>query len=97
MVANLTGNLQSQISSITVPTSSTFLAAYDNRYVNVIGDTMTGDLTTSGIFTDRRKLFQTNSFDAVNTQYFHIGTLTDYSVGWYSSKRKHRVSCILKC
>lgn len=32
--ASISGNLQSQISTITVPTSATFLADYDARYVN---------------------------------------------------------------
>jgi hypothetical protein len=33
-VASISGNLQSQISAITVPTSATFLSDYDARYVN---------------------------------------------------------------
>jgi hypothetical protein len=32
--ASISGSLQSQIDSITVPTSATFLSDYDNRYVN---------------------------------------------------------------
>jgi len=43
-VASISGDLQSQISAITVPTSATFVADYDNRYVNITGDTMTGNL-----------------------------------------------------
>jgi len=46
-VASISGSLQSQISAITVPTSATFLSDYDNRYVNVSGDTMTGNLIIS--------------------------------------------------
>jgi hypothetical protein len=47
-VASISGSLQSQINAITVPTSATFLTDYDNRYVNVTGDVMTGNLTMSG-------------------------------------------------
>jgi hypothetical protein len=43
--ASISGNLQSQISTITVPTSSSFIVDYDSRYVNTSGDTMSGDLT----------------------------------------------------
>jgi hypothetical protein len=46
--AEISGNLQSQIDAITVPTSGTFVADYDNRYVNVTGDTMTGTLAMNG-------------------------------------------------
>jgi hypothetical protein len=46
-VASISGSLQSQISAITVPTSATFLNDYDARYVNVTGDTMTGNLIIS--------------------------------------------------
>lgn len=57
-VASISGNLQGQISAITIPTSATFLADYDARYVNESdlsaisgtyvlksGDTMTGRLS----------------------------------------------------
>jgi hypothetical protein len=43
-VASISGDLQSQISAITIPTSATFLSDYDARYVNITGDTMTGNL-----------------------------------------------------
>lgn len=33
-VASISGDLQGQISAITVPTSATFLSDYDDRYVN---------------------------------------------------------------
>jgi len=46
-VASISGDLQSQISGITIPTSATFLSDYDNRYVNISGDTMTGRLLVS--------------------------------------------------
>ena len=46
-VASISGSLQSQISAITVPTSASFLGGYDARYVNVSGDTMTGNLVMS--------------------------------------------------
>jgi len=45
--ASISGSLQSQISAITVPTSASFLSDYDTRYVNVTGDTMTGNLIIS--------------------------------------------------
>jgi hypothetical protein len=48
-VASISGDLQSQIDGITTPTSATFLTDYDNRYVNVTGDTMAGDLTITTI------------------------------------------------
>jgi hypothetical protein len=48
-VASISGDLQSQIDAITVPTSATFLTDYDNRYVNVNGDTMTGNLNITNI------------------------------------------------
>jgi hypothetical protein len=47
-VASVSGNLQTQINSLTIPTSATFLSDYDSRYVNVTGDTMTGDLSLEG-------------------------------------------------
>lgn len=34
-----------------IPTSATFLTDYDNRYVNVTGDTMTGNLVVNGTVT----------------------------------------------
>lgn len=48
--ASISGDLQNQINSITIPTSATFLSDYDARYVNVSGDTMTGNLTFVGGF-----------------------------------------------
>jgi hypothetical protein len=47
-VASISGNLQSQINAISVPTSAAFLTDYDARYVNATGDTMTGNLVMSG-------------------------------------------------
>lgn len=48
-VAAISASLQGQINAISVPTSATFLSDYDARYVNVTGDTMTGQLSVPSI------------------------------------------------
>jgi hypothetical protein len=62
------GNLNYALTA-SIPTSATFLSDYDNRYVNISGDTMTGSLSITGanLNLDQYKLYRTTSagFDGV--------------------------------